>query len=536
MSDKLVLIDLSGIAHPIFHMTDGDSNPNAVSTAIVERIRAMASAHQHVAICCDSGRSFRKDIDPTYKANRQDSDKDAERARIRHQIDLATEILRGDGFPVWSAKGFEADDLIASAVLSAETSTFVSANGATVEILPRDVLIISPDKDLRQLVSERVSVLAPANGDRPEKLYDAEAVYLKHGVTPNQLTDYLALVGDASDNIRGAKGIGEKTAAKLITQYGNLDDLYAAIEAGTTDIKPAGLASLTEFRERMETVRSLIRLRTDVPLPFEEIFRERVPQDGIYISAPNNLVDVVVFGEDEMKDDIEPLDDIDFALMSSEGKGPVAGFPQGIIDVEPQKAQEPEMRRVAYTKDEYVPVDSKNEIVKVHAAPAEWERGLEPRSMDEAVKLADRLMASRLFSAYGHPAGILATVLAGRELGIQAMASLRAFHIIEGKPTLSAGAIVALIMKSGKAEYFRPVERTAEKATFVTKRHGDPEVTMTFTIDEAKQAWSKDAAAFGKSAWGKHPADMCVARCSSKLARLVYPDVVFNLYAPEEFD
>ena len=84
MADKLVLIDLSGIAHPIFHMQDGDSNPNAVSTAIVERIRAMASAHPHVAICCDSGRSFRKDIDPTYKANRQDSDKDVERVRIRH--------------------------------------------------------------------------------------------------------------------------------------------------------------------------------------------------------------------------------------------------------------------------------------------------------------------------------------------------------------------------------------------------------------------------------------------------------------------
>ncbi len=510
MADKLVLIDLSGIAHPIFHMTDGDSNPNAVSTAIVAQIRRMASGQPHVAICCDSGRSFRHDIDPEYKGNRRDSDKDAERARIRHQIDLAVEILRGDGFPVWSAKGFEADDLIASAVWFAEHN----ANHPNAVNIHDGMLVISPDKDLRQLVSERVSVLAPSNGDRPEKLYDAEAVYLKHGVTPNQLTDYLALVGDASDNIRGAKGIGEKTAAKLITQYGNLDDLYAAIDAGTTDIKPAGLASLTEFRERMETVRSLIRLRTDVPLPFEEIFRERVPQD------------VAVFSEgDEMKDDIE------YAMPTLE-----AGFPQGIIDVEPQKQPEPEMRRVAYTKDEYVPVDSKNEMVKVHAAPAEWERGLEPRSMDEAVKLADRLMASRLFSAYEHPAGILATVLAGRELGIQAMASLRAFHIIEGKPTLSAGAIVALIMKSGKAEYFRPVERTAEKATFVTKRHGDPEVTMTFTIDEAKLAWSKDAAAFGKSAWGKHPADMCVARCSSKLARLVYPDVVFNLYAPEEFD
>ncbi len=526
MADKLVLIDLSGIAHPIFHMTDGDSNPNAVSTAIVERIRAMASGQPHVAICCDSGRSFRHDIDPDYKGNRKDSDRDAERARIRHQIALVEEILRGDGFPVWSAKGFEADDLIASAVKSAFPAyieyTYVEGVAPPV-IEPREVLIISPDKDLRQLVTERVTVLAPANGDRPEKLYDAEAVYLKHGVTPNQLTDYLALVGDTSDNIRGAKGIGEKTAAKLITQYGNLDDMYAAIDAGTTDIKPGGLASLTEFRERMDTVRSLIRLRTDAPLPFEEIFRERVPQD------------VAVFGEDEMKDDIE------YAMPTLD-----AGFPQGIIDVEPQKADEPISLLQQKDEEGKTPLDRQREYnqqnsawlekVKIHAAPAEWERGLEPRSMDEAVKLADRLMASRLFSAYGHPAGILATVLAGRELGIQAMASLRAFHIIEGKPTLSAGAIVALIMKSGKAEYFRPVERTADRATFVTKRHGDPEVSMTFTIEEAKLAWSKDAAAFGKSAWGKHPADMCVARCSSKLARLVYPDVVFNLYSPEDFD
>jgi 5'-3' exonuclease len=532
MADKLVLIDLSGIAHPIFHMQDGDSNPNAVSTAIVAQIRRMASGHPHVAICCDSGRSFRKDIDPTYKANRQDSDKDAERARIRHQIDLAVEILRGDGFPVWSAKGFEADDLIASAVKEAmmfgpsvtvtDEKPFDVTLMAPTETVGQHVLIISPDKDLRQLVSDRVDVLAPANGDRPEKLYDAEAVYLKHGVTPNQLTDYLALVGDASDNIRGAKGIGEKTAAKLITQYGNLDDLYAAIDAGTTDIKPGGLASLTEFRERMETVRSLIRLRTDAPLPFEEIFRERVPQD------------VAVFGEDEMKDDIE------YAMPTLE-----SGFPQGIIEADVVSAQK-QAETVNSEYDKQIQHgDVVGDVVKVRVpqrhsvsdpVPAEWERGLEPRSMDEAVKLADRLMASRLFSAYGHPAGILATVLAGRELGIHAMASLRAFHIIEGKPTLSAGAIVALIMKSGKAEYFRPVERTAEKATFVTKRHGDPEVTMTFTIDEAKQAWSKDAAAFGKSAWGKHPADMCVARCSSKLARLVYPDVVFNLYAPEEFD
>ncbi len=503
MADKLVLIDLSGIAHPIFHMTDGDSNPNAVSTAIVAQIRRMASGQPHVAICCDSGRSFRKDIDPTYKANRQDSDKDAERARIRHQIDLAVEILRGDGFPVWSAKGFEADDLIASAVWFAEHN----ANHPNAVNVHDGMLVISPDKDLRQLVSERVNVLAPANGDRPEKLYDAEAVYLKHGVTPNQLTDYLALVGDVSDNIRGAKGIGEKTAAKLITQYGNLDDIYAAIDAGTTDIKPGGLASLTEFRERMETVRSLIRLRTDAPLPFEEIFRERVPQD------------VAVFGEDEMKDDIE------YAMPTLD-----AGFPQGIIDVEPQKADEP--TAVKEEQPEPKTIEKTAAVVDLAPIPQDWKMQLEPRSISQAKGLAESLFLSRNFSAYGHPAGILATIIAGRELGIQAMASLRAFHIVDNKPTMAADFIRARVLSSGLVEYFRLIERTSEIATFAIKRKGDPEVRLSYTIQEAQASGRVKPG----SGYAKDPADLLVARASSKLARLVCPEITFGMYAREEFN
>ncbi len=498
MAETLVLIDLSGIAHPLWHVNDGAANPNATSIAIVERIRALASAHRHVAICCDSGKSFRAEIDASYKAQRPESD-----ARLHHQITLAVETLRGDGFPIWAVKGFEADDLIATAV---------HLELLKVTNLDDSVLVVSPDKDLRQLVNSRVSVLAPAIADRPSKTYDVAAVIEKHGVAPNQLLDYFSLVGDTSDNITGAKGIGAVTAAKLINTFGNLDDLYAAIDKGDASIKPAGLASLAEFRPRMETVRSLIRLRTDAPIPFEDIFVERVPQD------------VAVFGGEEMDESHAGVAEVEDALgQTEEVAGPEAGTPA--------------KQDATLAGSNPAAGAPRTELVVSSApAPTEWERGLEPRSMDEAVKLADRLMASRLFSAYGHPAGILATVLAGRELGIQAMASLRAFHIIEGKPTLSAGAIVALIMKSGKAEYFRPVERTAEQATFVTKRHGDPEVMMTFTIDEARQAWSKDAASFTKSAWGKHPADMCVARCSSKLARLVYPDVVFNLYAPEEFD
>src|SRR5689334_9525267 len=108
---RLILIDLSSIAYPLWHLGASEPDPNWTSTQVVKRVRELASGQPHVAICADSGRSFRRDVDPTYKANRPETD-----ATRQHQIDLAIETLKGDGFPVWQVKGFEADDLIASAV------------------------------------------------------------------------------------------------------------------------------------------------------------------------------------------------------------------------------------------------------------------------------------------------------------------------------------------------------------------------------------------------------------------------------------
>ena len=166
------------------------------------------------------------------------------------------------------------------------------------------------------------------------------------------------------------------------------------------------------------------------------------------------------------------------------------------------------------------------------APPVEWERQLDPRSMKEARALATDMHASRLFSAYGNPQSVLATVLAGRELGFQAMASLRAFHVIQGKSVLSAEAIRALVLRSGKAKYFRCTERTPTRATFETKRGDDPPLTLSYTIEEAQTAGTAKAG----SGYTKNPADMLVARASAKLARLVYPDVTNGMYAAEEFD
>lgn len=158
--------------------------------------------------------------------------------------------------------------------------------------------------------------------------------------------------------------------------------------------------------------------------------------------------------------------------------------------------------------------------------------------MSQAIQVSNLLRASHLEFGKGYVTGesILSTIIAGREMGLPAMASLRAFHIIDNKPTLSAGVIHAKVLTSGLAEYFRCTERTELQATFVTKRRGEPEISLTFTFDEAKQAWTKEPGAFLKSGWGKNPKDMLVARASTKLARLVYPDVVMGLYSPEEMD
>lgn len=144
------------------------------------------------------------------------------------------------------------------------------------------------------------------------------------------------------------------------------------------------------------------------------------------------------------------------------------------------------------------------------------------------------IAASKHYSHLGSASGVLATIAAGRELGIHMMASLRAFHVIEGKPAMSADLIRALVLQSPLCEYFRIVERGATLATWVTKRRGDPEVSLTYTIEQGRQAWQKDEKAWNASAWGKRPANMVTKTASSELARLVYPDVVMNLYSVEE--
>ena len=540
----VLLVDLSSIGHPIWHVSGAEPDPDYTSQRTAAIVRQLAADHPHTAICCDApGPSFRKDVDPTYKANRPQQE-----AALYHQIDLAREALEADGFPVWQVDGFEGDDLIATATAELTAETWEQDSRLPDYGHGRSVLIASADKDLLALVSDRVEVHNTLTGNR---MGPAE-VREKLGVDPCQVVDYLTLVGDASDNIKGAKGIGPKTAVAMLGIFGNLDDLYRAIDDGSAGLTPTQVASLTELQRRLTKVRALVTMRTDVPMDVAAVFEPRVPksaetfmEEGEEMDDPTTkklLVDFVAATGRQMVKDGEEMGN-----REEPERPQPTGTPTGTTPVPevvlgqlfPRPTHDPPVPR------QLPPPPPKPEALKpeptalapiVEQAPDEWERGLEPRCMADAVRLAQRMHDSHMFSGYGNGPAVLSTILLGRELGIPAMAALRSVHLIEGKHSLSADLMVALVLRSGMAEYFQMSESTAELCTYVTKRKGNPLPTsLSYTIEQAKQAGLLAPTRSGKpSNWQKIPKQMLRARAKSELARLEYPDLLAGLYTPEE--
>lgn len=509
---EIALVDLSSIAYPTWHVSGQEPDQDYVSRQIVARVRSLTRNHPKAAICCDSGKSFRHQITPEYKAQRE-----ASPAALHHQIRLAKETLAADGYPVWAVKDFEADDLIATAVSIA------------LGLADTTVLIMSGDKDLLQLVGPRVRVMQVKDGT----IYDEAGVFAKFAVRPDQVKDYLTLVGDKADNIKGANGIGAVKAADLLGRFGSLSGIYKNLSEHGTQFKPAMATALREFQGRMMETQLLITLRTDVEIPFAELDNDRAsrytPMEAIDMSMMTEAADQEVDSTNEAAAvvDMTPIAE---ALQAAIDASAPAAAPAPAPEA-PKPAAEPakEAAPVAAAPKPSTAIA----VREAEVLPAvEYEKQLEPRSMTQAITLANHFFNTRLFAAYGTPQAILSTVMAGRELGLPAVASLRGFHIVEGKHQMHADLIRALVLKSGLVDYFRCTERTPERATFIAKRKGDPEIALSYTVEEARAAGLVKE----KSGWVKNPADMCVARASSKLARLVAPEIVFGLYAPEEFD
>jgi DNA polymerase-1 len=227
------------------------------ATKLLQFIRDGAAGRKptHLAIIFDKSEdSFRKEIYPPYKSHRPDPPDD-----LVPQFPLMRDAVRAFGLTPVEMDRYEADDLIATYARQARE------RGA-------DVLIVSADKDLMQLVGPRVAMYDPASGDREERRIGPDEVFAYFGAGPDKVVDIQALAGDSTDNVPGAAGIGVKTAAQLIAEYGDLETLLA--RAG--EIKqPKRREVLTnpDSVARIRLSKQLVTLVEDVPLetPLEEL-------------------------------------------------------------------------------------------------------------------------------------------------------------------------------------------------------------------------------------------------------------------------
>ena len=262
----LYLIDGSGFIFRAFHalpmMTRSDGTPvNAVMgfCNMLNRLQNEVKA-VHAAVIFDAARkTFRNEIYPEYKAHRPEAPEE-----LRPQFAIVREAARAFGFPSIESEGFEADDLIATYAKVARAKNW-------------NVVIVSSDKDLMQLIRDGVALQDPLKN---KPIGEAE-VFEKFGVPPSQVIDVQALAGDSSDNIPGAPGIGVKTAAQLIHEYGTLENLLE--KAG--EIKQnKRRETLQNFAEQIRISKKLVTLDENVPLP--------APLDSLVVEAnhPEKLI------------------------------------------------------------------------------------------------------------------------------------------------------------------------------------------------------------------------------------------------------
>lgn len=203
----------------------------------------------HIGIAFDpAGPTFRHEAYPEYKAQREETPE-----VIRLSVPIIKDIIRAYRIPILEVPGYEADDVIGT------LATEAGKRGITTYMM-------TPDKDYGQLVGENVFMYRPRHNDKAFEVMGVEEVKNKYAIqSPLQVIDLLGLMGDASDNIPGCPGVGEKTAQKLIAQFSNIENLLAH----TDQLKGALRTKVEENRKQIEFSRFLATIKTDVPLPLD---------------------------------------------------------------------------------------------------------------------------------------------------------------------------------------------------------------------------------------------------------------------------
>jgi DNA polymerase-1 len=252
---RLVLIDGHALAYRAFHALPDDltTSQGELTNAVYGFTSMLLNVLRdeeptHIAVTFDKGPTFRHEVYPDYKAHRAKMPDE-----LRSQMDRIRQVVEALDMPIFEAEGFEADDVLGTLVQQAEEQN-------------AEVLIVTGDMDLLQLVDEHTRVLTSRWRFSDTVIYDVEGVERRYdGLPPSRLAEYKALMGDKSDNIPGVYGVGEKTATKLLKRYDSLEEVYEHLEEITTRFRNR----LEEGKEEAFLSRRLATIVRDVPVELD---------------------------------------------------------------------------------------------------------------------------------------------------------------------------------------------------------------------------------------------------------------------------
>lgn len=261
MEDKkrLIIIDSNALLHRSFHAlppltTKTGEQTGAIYGFLLILFKAIKDLNANYIVACFDTKAptFRHEKFEEYKAQRPKTPNE-----IILQLPKTKEILEKLGIPVFAKEGVEADDLIATITVLAQKQ---SDN--------LEIYILSGDLDNLQLVDDVTKVYTLGKGIKDTVIYNRDRVLERFGVKPNQMIDFKALAGDSADNIPGVPGIGKKTAAELIQQFGSLKELYGEIGQGMANIKPRIKNLLIDNKQAALLALELVEMKKDVDMQF----------------------------------------------------------------------------------------------------------------------------------------------------------------------------------------------------------------------------------------------------------------------------
>lgn len=420
---KILAVDYNGL-FARHALVKGGVDLDKATAGVVAAITTHRQNFDRVALCVDSGKSWRAALWQSYKANRED------RGEVyREQLCATLDRLAKDGVCVFKAPALdagyaEADDVIGSLCEWAKGQ--------------HDVTILSADKDLLQLVGPGVSYINLMSGSVYSK---PEEVAAKMGVVPDRVPDLLALMGDSADNYKLVDGLGPKNAATLLEKCGHALAVFKTEHWDRLeDREYLGPALGQRFKagvtpDRLRAALKVATVLRDVPCDFDALLADPV---------------------------FEPLTE-----MPAPPVAPMA-----------ERFAEPKPKQTAIVKAEPVQVD------RYRLNPF----ALEPRSARDAWDLAVSLFESRLYPQYANPQQVLAVMMEGRTLGLPGPTALKNAYVVSGRVGWSARLLRGLCLKHSQiCEYFDLIESTPERATAKIKRVLRPELIVQTTRADAEK-------------------------------------------------